>query len=119
TMMSDKLLSTLANFEQWRANKPARNTATPKHLRQQAVALLSHYSKTKIVTTLRISTEQFNYWRTEDEPSEHPHDFIPLPKMHSLPNAASIELKFINGNQLILSGDLNLRVVAQLIEAVK
>ena len=27
-MMPDKLINTLNNFEQWRANKPARNSAT-------------------------------------------------------------------------------------------
>lgn len=59
-MMSDKLLNTLANFEQWRDNKPARNSATPQHLCQQAVALLSHHSKTTIITKLHLSTEQFN-----------------------------------------------------------
>jgi hypothetical protein len=72
-MMPDKLLNTLANFEQWRANKPARNSETPKRLRQQAVALLAHYSKTTIVTKLRISTEQFNHWRlTHQIPDKMP-----------------------------------------------
>ena len=118
-MMSDKLLDTLANFEQWRNNKPARNSATPKYLCQQAVALLSHYSKATIVTKLRISTEQFNRWSLVDKaPDEHLH-FVPLPQVQSLSETLSIELKFRNGNQLILSGELNEQIVAQLIEAVK
>ncbi len=118
-MMSDKLLSTLANFEQWRSSKPARNSATPLHLCQQAIALLSHYSKTTIVTQLRLSSEQFNRWCLADKVSDEPPYFTHLPQVQSLSEPLSIELKFRNGNQLILSGELNEQVVAQLIEAVK
>ena len=118
-MMPDKLINTLNNFEQWRANKPARNSATPKHLRLQAIALLSHYSKTAIVTKLRISTEQFNRWCiTYKSPDELPH-FIPLPQVTSLSTPLSIELKLTNGNALTLSGELDEQLVAQLIEAAK
>lgn len=118
-MMSDKLLKTLAHFEQWRDNKPTRNSATPEHLCQQAVALLPHYSKTTIVTTLRLSSDQFNRWSLAYKvPDESPH-FVPLPQVQPLSAPLSIELKFINGNQLILSGELNEQVMAQLIEAVK
>ena len=118
-MMSDKLLKTLANFKQWRDNKPARNSATPEHLCQQAVALLPHYSKTTIATTLRLSSEQFNRWSIAYKvPDELPH-FVPLPQVQPLPETLSIEVKFINGNQLILSGELNEQVMAQLIEAAK
>jgi hypothetical protein len=118
-MMSDKLLNTLANFEQWRSNKPAINTATPEHLCLQAIALLSDYSKTTIVTTLRLSSEQFNRWSlTHNAPDMLP-DFVPLPQVQSLPEHFSLEVKFINGNQLILSGGVNEQVMAQLIEAAK
>lgn len=118
-MMPDKLLNALANFEQWRSNKPARNSATPQHLCQQAIALLSHYSKTTIVTKLRLSTEQFNRWCLAYKTSDEPPHFVPLPQVQSLSETLSIELKFKNGNQLILSGELNEQVMAQLIEAVK
>lgn len=118
-MMSDKLINTLANFEQWRDNKPARNSAIPKHLCLQAIALLSHYSKTAIVTKLRISTEQFNRWCiTYKSPDELPH-FIPLPNVTSLSAPLSVELKLTNGNALTFSGELNEQLIAQLIEAVK
>ena len=118
-MMSDELLRTIAHFEQWRDNKPARNSATPKHLCQQATALLSHYSKTTIVTKLRLSSDQFNRWCLAYKTSDEAPHFVPLPQVQPLPETLSIELKFKNGNQLILSGELNEQVVAQLIEAVK
>ena len=118
-MMPDNLLNTLANFEQWRSNKLAKNSATPQHLCRQAVALLSYYSKTTIVTKLRISTEQFNRWCLVDKAPDESLHFIPLPQVPSLPEAISIEVKFRNGNQLIFSGELNEQVITQLIEAVK
>ena len=118
-MMSDKLLDTLANFELWRSNKPARNSATPQHLCQQATALLSHYSKTTIVTKLRLSSDQFNRWCLVYKASDEPAHFVSLPHAQPLPEILSVELKFKNGNQLILSGELNEQVVTQLIEAVK
>lgn len=118
-MMSDKLLRTFANFEQWRDNKQSRNSATPKHLCQQATALLSHYSKTTIVTKLRLSSDQFNRWCLVYKTSDEAPHFVPLPQVQPLPETLSIELKFKNGNQLILSGELSEQVVAQLIEAAK
>ena len=117
--MSDKLLNTFANFEQWRSQKSARNSATPEHLCRQAVALLSHYSKTKIVTKLRISTEQFNRWCLLDKAPDESSQFIQLPQIPPSPEAISIEAKFSNGNQLIVSGKLDEHVITQLIEAVK
>ena len=118
-MMSDKLLDTFANFEQWRANKSARNTATPEHLRLQATALLSSYSKTTIVTKLRISTEQFNHWCLANKAPDESPQFIHLPQVQPLPEALSIEVTFNNGNQLVFSGEVNAQVIRQLIEAAK
>ena len=109
--------STGSYFQKKRRFKGA--TPTPKHLCLQAIALLSHYSKTAIVTKLRISTEQFNRWCiTYKSPDELPH-FIPLPQVTSLSTPLSIELKFTNGNALTLSGELDEQLVAQLIEAAK
>lgn len=59
-MMSDQLADTLAAFELWRDNKPSKSSATPNYLRQQAVALLLHYSKSAITKTIRISGGQLN-----------------------------------------------------------
>lgn len=118
-MMPDKLLNTLANFEQWRNNKPSRSSATPEHLRQQAIALLSHYSKTAIVKKLRISNEQFNTWLTAYPSTDASPHFISLPNVTQVTESLSIELKFNNGNCLTASGELSESLLAQLIEVVK
>lgn len=117
--MSDKLLTTLANFEQWRLTKTARGIATPLNLRLEAIELLSQYSISTIVTTLRLSYEQLNSWRQVDNSGDNNAHFITLPQEPISSAAISIELKFVNGNQLALSGELNEHVILQLIEAVK
>lgn len=118
-MMPDNLLNTLANFEQWRDNKPSRSSATPEYLRQQAIALLPHYSKTVIVKELRISHEQFNAWLTAYSSIDASPHFISLPNVTPITESLSIELKFNNGNGLTLSGALSETLLAQLIEAIK
>lgn len=118
-MMPDKLLNTLANFEQWRNNKPSRNSATPEHLRQQAITLLPRYSKTAIVKKLRISNEQFNTWLTAYSSTDASPHFISLPNATQITESLSIDLKFNNGNCLTVSGELNESLLALLIEAIK
>ena len=118
-MMPDKLLNTLANFEQWRNNKPSRSTAIPAHLRQQAIALLPHYSKTVIVKKLRITNEQFNTWLTAKSSNDASPHFISLPNATLITESLSVDLKFNNGNCLTASGKLSETLLAQLIEAIK
>ena len=118
-MMPDKLLNTLANFEQWRNNKPSRSSATPENLRQQAIALLPYYSKTVIVKKLRISNEQFNTWLTANSSTDASPHFISLPNATPITQSLSIDLKFNNGNCLTASGELSETLLAQLIEAIK
>ncbi|EKO3619209.1 hypothetical protein NM432_18475 (plasmid) [Vibrio metschnikovii] len=118
-MMPDKLLNTLANFEQWRSNKPSRGSAIPENLRQQAIALLSHYSKTTIVKKLRISHEQFNTWLTANSSNDVSNHFISLPNTTPITELLSIDLKFNNGNSLAVSGEVSQTRFTQLIEAIK
>ena len=56
--MSDLLPSTIAAFEQWRNDKPKKGSPIPLALRQQALALLPYYSRSKIALSLRISGQQ-------------------------------------------------------------
>jgi hypothetical protein len=58
--MSALLSNTIVAFEQWRRSKPAKNSLTPLRLRQRTVALLPHYSTSKITTGLRISGGRLN-----------------------------------------------------------
>ena len=103
-MMSDQLTNTVTAFQQWRSNKPARSSATPSYLRQQAVALLPHYSQSIIATTLRISGTQLKHWRLAHQELNDTTHFIPLPSLQSesLPSsipALSFEVNLTNGNQ--------------------
>jgi hypothetical protein len=120
-MMPDQLANTLAAFVLWRNNKPSKSSATPISLRQQAVALLPHYSKSAITKTLRISGGQFKRWRVvyqtqPDTPSFMP---LPLPQDVSSVQPLSLEINLANGHQLLLSGELNIEQLSVLLEAIK
>jgi hypothetical protein len=124
-MMSDQLTNTVAAFQQWRSNKPARSSATPSYLRQQAVALLPHYSQSIIATTLRISGTQLKHWRLAHQALNDTTHFIPLPSLQSEPlpsqstPALSFEVNLTNGNQFSVSGALDCQLITQLIEAIR
>lgn len=120
-MMSEQLADTLAAFELWRDNKPSKSSATPNYLRQQAVALLPHYSKSAITKTIRISGGQFKRWRLEYQTQPDAPSFIPLPSPQDVSSAQalSLEINLANGHQLLLAGELNIEQLVPLLEAIK
>jgi hypothetical protein len=118
-MMSDQLANTVAIFEQWRSDKSSKSAATPIHLRQQAVALLPHYSKNTVATRLRIRGGQLKRWHLALQAPDEPNHFIQLPEPQVPPTSLSIEINLENGNQLFISGELNNLLITQVIEAIK
>ena len=123
-MMSDQLTDTVAAFQQWRTNKPARSSATPSHLRKQAVALLPHYSQSTIATALRISGSQLKHWRLAHQELNDTTHFIPLPSLQSEPlplviPSLSFEVSLTNGNQFSVSGAVDCQLITHLIEAIR
>lgn len=119
-MMSEQLADTLAAFEAWRNSKPTKSNATPITLRQQAVALFPHYSKSVIAKTLRISGGQFKRWHLESQQLPQTPTFIPLPSPPdiALSQPLSLEINLANGHQLLLAGDLNIEQILPLLEAI-
>ena len=120
-MMSDQLSDTLGAFELWRKNKPSKSAATPINLRQQAVALLSNYSKTTIAKYLSISGTQFNHWQQLFQPQSDELCFISLPPLDDISSSQplSLEINLANGHQMLLSGDLIIEQLIPLLEAIK
>jgi hypothetical protein len=109
-MMPDKLTKTLAAFALWRKDKSSKSVATPNHLRQQTVALLSDYSKHAITTALHISGGQFKRWRLEFHQSPEATDFIQLSSPDDIPivNPLSLEIN-LNGHRLLLTRELSIQ----------
>jgi hypothetical protein len=119
--MSDQLADTLAAFEVWRNNKPSKSCATPTYLRQQAVALLPHYTSSAIAKALHISGGQFKRWRLDVQTQPDALRFISLPpsQEESSGQPLSLEINLANGHQLLLSGELNIEQLIALLEAIK
>ena len=121
----DQLSKVVAAFELWRETRVSRKTATPKPLRKKAVALKSHYPSGRITTALRISGTQLKQWSEEVKNIEQTIDFVQLPvsldhKTDEIKNAElKLELSFIKGDQLRLSGQITPTLLATLIKELR
>ena len=116
----DQLSSVVTAFEHWRNNRNGRQVPTPNVLREQAVALLNHYSSSQITSALRISGSQLKQWRNSIAPTETTPQFVHLP-ISTSPTLSSvkIELCFASGDQMNLSGAVNGELLISLITVMK
>lgn len=134
----DPLVMACAAFKQWRHDRSYKNERTPKPLRLQAVALLTHYPSAKITSTLHINTTQLTLWRAmagevarsqeNVELTKPATEFVPLPLDNNLentlddvpsPDALCLELSFVNGHQLRLSGAISASMLSALVQQAK
>ena len=118
----DQLSTAVTGFEHWRSNRSGRQVSTPIALREQAVALLNHYSSSKITSALRISGSQLKQWRHTLEPAEKTPLFVHLPISPPPPltqQPLTVELRFVQGNEMSLSGIVDTNIIISLIGAMK
>ena len=117
---SDQLTTVVTAFELWRSNRKGRKTPTPIPLRKQAVSLLNTYSTSQITSALRISGGQLKQWRHSPDVLVQLPQFIELPVSSTPPHAPmKLELHFTSGDQLCLTGVVDLDVITTLIGAMK
>jgi hypothetical protein len=92
----DQLTTLVTAFEHWHSNRNGRQVPTPSALREQAVALLNHYSSSKITSALRISGSQLKQWRHTLKPAEKVPLFVHLPSPSPLltQQPFTVELRF-------------------------
>lgn len=102
--MQIELDQVAAQFADWRRTRTKRS-ATPAHLKRQAVALAGHYRKNVIVSRLGINNTMFGHWLKESKPESTP-EFIELPNNVISSNNAEIEatIALRSGAQVKLSG---------------
>ena len=116
----DQLPTVVSAFEHWRNNRNGRQVPTPTPLREQAVALLSNYSSSKITSALRISGSQLKQWRNSLEPTDITSLFVHLPISPSLTQPPlNVELRFARGDEMSLSGVVDSHLIMSLIGAMK
>lgn len=116
----DQLSTVVSAFEHWRSNRNGRQVPTPNALREQAVALLNHYSSSQITSALRISGSQLKQWRISTAPTETTPQFIHLPIPTSpTQSCAKVELCFASGDQMHLSGVVDSDMLISLVGAMK
>jgi hypothetical protein len=116
----DQISTVSAAFELWRNKRNGRQVPTPTTLREQAVSLLSTHSSSQITSALRISGSQLKQWRSSLDTPEQACQFVKLPVSVALTdNPFDIELCFVSGDQLRLSGIVDRDVLTTLIGAMK
>ena len=94
-------------FQQWRLTRAHRAVKTPKALQQQAVALLAHFSSSKIMSALKLSGANLKRWSTNLQVQHNLTEFVALPPVDEpLPAPLSLELAFSNGCHMRLCGDI-------------
>ncbi len=116
----DQLSIVVTAFEHWRSNRNGRQVPTPTELREQAVALLHHYSSSQITSALRISGSQLKQWRHCAVPTKVKPQFVHLPISDSPTQpSVKVELCFVSGDQMHLSGVVNSDMLISLVGAMK
>lgn len=121
----DQLSVVVTAFEQWRKNRTSQKGSTPQPLRQQAVALKSQYSSSRITIALKISGGQFKQWCKDYQSLNESIDFVQLPVTSSPQidevevGALKLELSFSHGEQLRLSGQITPTLLSTLIKEMR
>ena len=117
---TDQLSTLVTAFEHWRSNRNGRQVPTPIALREQAVALLNHYSSSQITAALSISGSQLKQWRNSAALTETKPQFVHLPISGSPTQpSVKVELCFASGDQMNLSGAVNSELLISLVGAMK
>ncbi len=116
----DRLEITASAFEDWRNNRSHSAHKTPETLRQQALALLPHYSTSKIIRTLKLSHTQLKIWSGKSKRVNKPLKFVALPPSSKQPCLAplALELVFTNGCQMKLTGEISSEILSSLLQTL-
>ncbi len=116
----EQLSIVVTAFAHWRSNRNGRQVPTPAALREQAVALLNHYSSSQITSALRISGGQLKQWRNSAATTEIKPQFVHLPISDSPTDPrVKVELCFASGEQMHLSGVVDSDMLISLVGAMK
>jgi hypothetical protein len=116
---SDKMMaSAIIAFEKWRQMRVNR-AKTPVALQQQAVALLAHFSSSKITSALNVSGANLKRWSDLAQDKQSLTEFIALPPSDE-PSSAPLNLALVfnNGANMRLCGELSPVQLTAIIQSV-
>ena len=107
-------------FKEWRETRQHAVSKTPKVLQQQAVALLAHFSSSKVISALNISGTNIKLWSKHGHNKHDPTEFVTLPSLDesSLHAQLSMELAFGNGCYMRFYGEISPAQLTALTQSV-
>lgn len=115
----EMMASAITAFEQWRQTRVNKAAKTPIVLQQQAVALLAHFSSSKITSALNISGTNLKRWSKQAQDEQSLTEFVALPLIDE-PSSAPLNLAlvFSNGSNMRLCGELSPAQLTAIIQSV-
>ncbi len=115
----DHLSCAVDAFNHWRETRPKPHVRIPDNLRQQAVALLSHYNPSQICKALRLSGEQLKAWQQQVELALSAPEFVALPSAPiDNPAKLTLEVDFKDRCQLRLAGNISTELLCALTQSL-
>jgi hypothetical protein len=79
-------------FQHWRTSRAHRVVKTPPALQQQAAALRTSFSSSKIMKALSVSGTNLKRWSNQKQTKHSPTEFVALPSINE-PQPAPLSLE--------------------------
>ena len=115
----EMMASAITVFTKWREKRVNRAVKTPSALQAQAVALIAHFSSSKITSALNISGTNLKRWSKQLQDNQSLTEFVALPSIdQSSATPLSLGLVFNNGSNMHLCGDLSPAQLTAIIQSV-
>lgn len=94
--------SVSAAFAHWRQNRSSLKEPVPIFLREQAIKLLAHYSKNRVIQALKINHSMLKQWQPKGERSAA--TFVVLPPPTETASSLQITLRNPQGAEMRIAG---------------
>jgi len=115
----EMMASAITVFKQWRETRVNRSAKTPSAVQAKAVALLAHFSSSKITSALNISGTNLKRWSNQLQDKQSLTEFVALPSIDEPSTAPlSLSLVFNNGANMHLCGELSPIQLTAIIQSV-
>jgi len=99
------LESVSAAFDHWRQNRTSRKESVPISLREHAIKLLAHHSKSRVIEALKINHSMLKQWRHKGERSAPTFVVLPPPKPEAT-SSLQITLRNPQGAEMHITGSV-------------
>jgi len=95
--------SVSAAFDHWRQHRTSRKEPVPIFLREQAIKLRAHHSKSRVIQALKINHSMLKQWQHKGERPASTFVALPPPTAEAT-SSLQITLRNWQGAEMLISG---------------